>query len=131
MKFGSRTFAVIFAVLSSLLLVVNSFAKEKGEPITIVSHLGIKPDAYMPQAEESSGRLFRAETAATKQDPGLVSYVVLQEIGSTNHFTIVEIWTDPKAYARHVGSDHTVRFRQNIQPFLGSPFDSRIHHQFR
>ncbi len=131
MKFGSKTFAVIFAVLSPLLLVVNSFAEEKVEPITIVSHVDIKPDAYMPQAEESSGRLFRAETAATKQDPGLVSYVVLQEIGSTNHFTIVEIWADAKAYARHVGSDHTVRFRQNIQPFLGSPFDSRIHHQFR
>ncbi len=48
-----------------------------------------------------------------------------------NHFTIVETWRDEKAYARHVGSDHTVKFRQDIQPFLGSPFDSRIHHQFQ
>ncbi len=95
------------------------------------SHVDIKPDAYMPQAEENAARLFRAETVATKQEPGLVSYVVLQETDATNHFTIVETWRDAKAYARHVGSDHTVKFRQDIQPFLGSPFDSRIHHQFR
>jgi hypothetical protein len=30
-----------------------------------------------------------------------------------------------------VGSKHTVQFRDEIQPFLGSPFDSRIHRQFR
>ena len=93
--------------------------------------MDIKPDAYMPQAEENSWRLFRAETAATKRDAGLVSYVVLQGIGSANHFTIVETWHDAKAYEMHVGSEHTVRFRDEIQPFLGSPFDSRIHHQFR
>jgi quinol monooxygenase YgiN len=106
-------------------------APTRGEPITIVSHVAIKPDGYMPQAEGNSWRLFRAETAATKRDAGLVSYVVLQEIGSTNHFTIVETWRDAKGYETHAGSKHTVRFRDEIQPFLGSPFDSRIHYQFR
>jgi len=71
--------------------------KIKSEPVTIVTHVDIKPDAYMPQAEENSWRLLRAETAATKQDAGLASYVVLQEIGSTNHFTIVETWHDAKS----------------------------------
>ena len=106
-------------------------AEEKSEPITIVSHMDIRPDAYMPQAEENSWRLFRAKTAATLQDAGLVSYVVLQEIGATNHFTIVETWRDAKAYQMRVRSKHTVQFRDEIQPFLGSPFDSRIHRQFR
>ena len=131
MKFGSKSFAIVFAVVSALLLVVNLHANEKVEPVVIVSHVDIKPDAYMPQAEENSARLFRAETAATKQDPGIVSYAVLQEAQAPNHFTIVETWHDEKAYARHVGCDHTVKFRQDIQPFLGSPFDSRIHRQFR
>jgi quinol monooxygenase YgiN len=72
-----------------------------------------------------------AEIAATKQDAGLVSYTVLQEIGAINHFTIVETWRDVKAYEIHVGSKHTVQFPDKIQLFLGSPFDSRIHRQFR
>jgi quinol monooxygenase YgiN len=131
MKLVFKSFAVTLAILSSLFLVSRLEADDKSEPLTIVSHVDIKPDAYMPQSEENSWRLFRAETAATKQDAGLVSYTVLQEIGATNHFTIVETWRDAKAYEIHVGSKHTVQFRDEIQPFLGSPFDSRIHCQFR
>ena len=126
-----KSFAVALAILSSVFLVPGLDAEDKSEPITIVSHVDIRPDAYMPQAEENSWRLFRSETAATKQDAGLVFYVVLQEIGGTNHFTIVETWRDAKAYEMHVGSKHTVRFRDEIQSFLGSPFDSRIHREFR
>jgi quinol monooxygenase YgiN len=106
-------------------------AEDRNEPITIVSHMDIRPDAYMPQAEENSWRLFRAKTAATLQDAGLVSYVVVQETDASNQFTIVETWRDAKAYQMRVGSKHTVQFRDEIQPFLGSPFDSRIHRQFR
>jgi quinol monooxygenase YgiN len=125
------SFAVALAILGSVFRVSGSDAEDKSEPITIVSHVDIKPDAYMPQAEENSWRLFRVEAAATKQDTGLVSYVILQQIDAANHFTIVETWRDAKAYEMHVGSKHTVQFRDEIQPFLGSPFDSRIHHQFR
>jgi quinol monooxygenase YgiN len=131
MKLVFKSFAVALAILSSVFLVSGLDAEDKREPITIVSHVDIKPDAYMPQAEENSWRLFRAETAATKLDAGLVSYVVLQQIDATNHFTIVETWSDAKAYEMHVGCKHTVQFRDEIQPFLGSPFDSRTHHQFR
>jgi quinol monooxygenase YgiN len=131
MKLVFKSFAVMLAILSSFFLVSGLDAEDKSEPIIIVSHVDIKPDAYMPQAGENSWRLFRVEAAATKQDAGLVSYAVLQEIGASNHFTIVETWRDAKAYEIHVGSKHTVRFRDEIQPFLGSPFDSRIHRQFR
>ena len=131
MRLVCKSFAVTLAILSSVCFVSGLDAEDKGGPITIISHLDIKPDAYMPQAEENSWRLFRAETAATKLDAGLVSYVVLQQIDATNHFTIIETWRDAKAYEMHVGSKHTVQFRDEIRPFLGSPFDSRIHHQFR
>jgi quinol monooxygenase YgiN len=131
MKLVFTSFAVTLAILVSVCFVSGLHAEDKSGPITIVSHVDIKPDAYMPQAEENSWRLFRAEAAATQQDAGLVSYVVLQQIDATNHFTIVETWRDAKAYEMHVGSKHTVQFRDEIQPFLGSPFDSRIHHQFR
>lgn len=107
MKLVFKSFVVALAILSSVFLVSGLDAEDKREPITIVSHVDIKPDAYMPQAEENSWRLFRAETAATKQDAGLVSYVVLQQIDATNHFTIVETWRDAKAYEMHVECKHT------------------------
>lgn len=48
-----------------------------------------------------------------------------------NHFTIIETWQDRRAYGVHVGSDHTVKLRQDIQPFLDSPFGSGISQKFR
>jgi quinol monooxygenase YgiN len=131
MKLALKSLVVSLAILSSVFLISRLDAEDKGEPVTVVSHVDIEPDIAMPQAEENSWKLFRAETAATKQDAGLVSYVVLQQISGPNHFTIVETWRDEKAYEMHAASKHTVQFRDGIQPFLGSPFDSRIHHQFR
>jgi quinol monooxygenase YgiN len=135
MKLVFQSVAVTLVIWSSIFLVSGLDAEDKSEdgsePITIVRHVDIKPDASMANAEENSWRLFRAETAASKQDAGLVSYVVLQQVDVANHFTIVEEWRDAKAYGMHVGSKHTVQFRDEIQPFLGSPFDSRIHRRFR
>lgn len=131
MKIRSKLFVRMLVLVSSLLLVVSSYAETKGEPITVVSHVDIIPDAYMAGAEDNAARLFRAESAASHKDKGLVSYVVLQEVGLLNHFTIVETWHDAKVYALHVGSPHTVQFRQRIQPLLGSPFDARMLRQCR
>ena len=106
-------------------------AQTKGEPITTVSHVDIIPDAYKPQSEEYAAKLFRSQAAATQHDAGLMSYVVLQQNGASNHFTIIETWRDTRSYEMHQGADHTVEFRRQIQPFLGGPFDSREHHSFR
>ena len=99
--------------------------------ITVVSHVDIIPDAYLPQSEENAAALFRAEISATSKDPGLVSYFVLRQVEGGNHFTILETWVDSKAYALHVASQHTISFRRGIQGYLGSPFDARIHQVFQ
>ena len=103
----------------------------RNEPVTIVSHVDIIPDTYKAQAEENAARLLRSQAAATQHDAGLMSYVVLQQNGASNHFTIIETWRDTRSYEMHQGADHTVEFRRQIQPFLGGPFDSREHHSFR
>ncbi|MFT4113675.1 putative quinol monooxygenase [Silvibacterium sp.] len=96
-------------------------------PITIVDHVDIKPDAYLPGAEEKAAALFRAEEAASRKDAGIVSYEIYQQLDATNHFTFVETWRSLRDYQRHEGSDHTVAFRKQIEPVLGGPFDARLH----
>jgi quinol monooxygenase YgiN len=93
--------------------------------------MSLSSPVYTPQAEENSGRLFRAQTAATKQDAAWFPMSFCRRQVLINHFTIVETWHDAKAYELHAGSEHAVRFRDEIHPFLGSLFDSRIHCQFR
>jgi quinol monooxygenase YgiN len=80
---------------------------------------------------KQSLRLLRSEAAVTKHDAGLISLVLLQESGLRNHFTILETWSDTRSYEMHQGTDHTIEFRKDIQPFIGSPFDARENNQLR
>ena len=130
MKVSLKSSARMLILASLLLVVAPSYAETTDQTITVVSHVDIIPASYMKGSEDTAARLFRTESAATQKDVGLVSYVVLQTFEAPNHFTIVETWHDAKAYALHVGSPHTVQFRQGIQPFLGSPFDARVLRQF-
>ena len=130
MKLSLKPMIGIVAVFAAL-CAPGAQTGDADEPVTIVSHVDIIPDAHMPQSEETAATLFRTEEVATKQESGLVSYVVLQQTMAPNHFSIVETWRNEKAYDMHLGSAHTVKFRRDIQPYLGSPFDSRMHHQLR
>lgn len=130
-KIKLNLFAGILLLVSSLLLAASLQAETKDEPVTVVTHVDILPDSYKPGSQGSAARLFRAESAASRKEKGLVSFEVFQETGVPNHYTIVETWHDAKDYSLHVGSLHTVQFRQKIQPFLGSPFDARMLRRFR
>ena len=131
MTFHLKRLATLVTIAVTTQPIPLCTAQTKGETIKIVSHVDIIPDAYKPQSEENAGRLLRSQEAATKHDDGLLSYVVLQQNGASNHFTIVETWRDSRSYGMHEGAAHTVEFRKEIQPLLGGPFDSREHHEFR
>jgi quinol monooxygenase YgiN len=126
-----KLFAGTLLLVTSFLPAAFSYAEAKDEPVTVVSHVDVLPDSYRPWSQNSAAQLFRAEIAASRKDKGMVSFGVFQETGVPNHYTIVETWHDAKDYFLHVGSPHTVQFRQKIQPLLGSPFDARTLRQLR
>ena len=122
--------SAMLAAAGVLVLAGSANAADPVGPVTLVSHIDVIPDAYVPQSEEKSWGFLRTEMAATKSDKDLVSYVVLRQTDGPNHFTIVETWGNYAALAAHQGSAHTVKFRSDIQPYLGSPFDARLHQNF-
>ena len=124
-----------FLILWAAFLVALSFsdvctAQSVNGSVTVVSHVDIIPSAFKPGSEEAAAKLFRAQALATQHDAGLVSYAILQQDGGSNHFTLVETWRDARSYELHQGATHTVKFRRELQPLLGSPFDAREHHTF-
>jgi quinol monooxygenase YgiN len=130
MNFRSKVLAMVIAVTVLTQPLTICATQTMSAPITIVSHVDIIPDAYKPQSEENAAQLLRSQRTATQHDAGLISYVVLQQNGASNHFTISETWRDTRSYEIHQGADHTVAFRNQIQPFLGGPIDSRENHEF-
>lgn len=71
--------------------------------------------------------LLREFAADSRKDPGVMRFELLQQDNRHNHFTIVEVWQTRDAFEAHSAADHTKRFREKIQPMLGSPFDERLH----
>ena len=88
----------------------------------VVSHDDLVPDALA--GDKSALQQYVADT---RKDPGALRIELLQQADRPNHFTIVSVWTDEKAFNAHLAAAHTKQFRAKIQAGLGSPFDERLH----
>ena len=79
---------------------------------------------------------FAAEAAKTLQQfasdsrkgAGVVRFEVMRDVARQNHFSIVAVWQNQKAFDAHVAQANTKLFREKIQPMLGSPFDERLYY---
>ena len=87
--------------------------------ILVVSHVDVTPDQKIPP-------LLLKLAEASRQEAGNVRFDVLQHAMRANHFTVVEVWRDQKAYDAHLDAPHTKSYREDLQPALGSPLDERI-----
>lgn len=71
--------------------------------------------------------LLKEQTAASKSEDGNLRFEAVQRIGQPNHFVILETWTGPETRSAHAASDHTMAFRQTLEPMLYAPYDERPH----
>ena len=71
--------------------------------------------------------LIRQFAADSQKDPGVVRFEVLQQDGHANHFTIYEVWESRQAFEAHLAAEHTKKFREKLQPMLGSPYREGLH----
>ena len=90
--------------------------------VFLVSHIDVTPDHSAETAQ-----LLKQYATDTRKDKGIVRIDAIVQDGRPNHFTIVELWQTRQALEAHTALPHTVQFREKLFPFLGSPFDDRIH----
>jgi quinol monooxygenase YgiN len=92
------------------------------KPFYIVTYVEVDP-AEAAQAKKLIGR----HSADSKKDAGNLGYQALERTERTNHFIILEAWSDQAARDAHAKAAHTLAFRKALQPLLYSPFDERAH----
>ena len=63
----------------------------------------------------------------SRNDPGVKSFTLITQDPTTNHFQLIEVFRDMRAFDAHVSAAHTVIFRANLQPFIGAPYDERLY----
>lgn len=99
-----------------------TFAQPKGE-VYVVTHV----DVNGPNAVPTSNKLLLDYVAESRKDKGAVRIEVVVQDGRPNHYTLVEVWQSREAFEAHTATDYAKHFREKLQPFLGSPFDERLH----
>ena len=105
----------------------SGFAVAAREPLrpnsmTVGSHVDVPP----PMREKLEPML-RSLAEASRKESGNLRFEVQQQANRMNHFTVVEVWADHKAYETHVGAAHTRQFRDALGPMLGALYDERLY----
>ena len=90
--------------------------------IWVVTHVDVPP----PSKDACIAEL-KTLTEASRKDAGNAMFEVVQQTNRPNHFTVVEIWKDGKAFDAHGTAEHTRRFRANLGPMLGAPYEDRVY----
>jgi len=107
-----------------------SVAAPKGQlpadTLYVLTHVDVFP-TYKDQAVE----LVKAQADAARKDDGNLRYDVVQWDGHPNHFTLVEVWRDRKAFDASVTAPHNKEFRDKLTPFEGALYDERLYQLVR
>ena len=78
-------------------------------------------------SSDAVAALIKEQTASSKGEDGNLKFEGLQRIGQDNHFVIFEAWSGPETRAAHAAADHTIAFRNALEPMLYAPYDERPH----
>jgi quinol monooxygenase YgiN len=92
------------------------------DAIYVLTHADSVPD----RRDEAAGILKQLAEHA-RQEGGNVLFDATLQPNRTNHFTVIEVWRDQKAYEGHETADNTKKFRAAFLPFSGALYDERIY----
>ena len=93
-----------------------------GGRVYVVSYIDANP-----QTAADASKALTQFAQDSRKDAGSVRFEVFRDIARANHFTMVESWQSREAYEKHLAQDYAKRFREKMQPYLGSPFDERLY----
>ncbi len=112
-------------VLVSCGLAGQAFAQESGgrDRIYVVTHADLL-GPNMP----AGNKLLQQYAVDSRKEKGCVRIEVYTQVSRLNHHMIVEVWESQQAFDAHLAAAHTIQFRHELDPLLGSPYDERLHH---
>src|SRR5262245_9869710 len=83
-----------------------------------------------PSSARNAATVLRALRDESRKEAGNSGFEILQRIGQSQHFAILEVWGDTKAQAAHAAAAGTVKLRDKLKPYLAAPVDERLHTGF-
>ena len=90
--------------------------------VVVVTHVDVPP----PKKDECIAAL-KTLVADSRKEAGSVRFDVFQQGNRPNHFSVVEIWKDQRAYDAHITATLTKKFRDQLTPMSGALYDERLY----
>jgi quinol monooxygenase YgiN len=104
--------------------VAASAARAAGdEAVYGVTHVDV-----VPNRKDDGVAALKAAVAPSRAESGNRAYDVWQQSSRPNHFTLVEVWRDRKAFQAHEEAAHTRKLRETLLPIGGALYDQRLYH---
>ena len=90
--------------------------------VVVLTHVDVPPPF-----KDTTISLLQQLAEASRKEAGNQRFEVQQQGNRPNHFTVVELWVDKKAYDAHVMAGHTRQFRDKLGPMSGALYDERLY----
>ena len=95
---------------------------DRFKEVVVVTHVDVDP-----QNVDLAKTFLLPFVEQSRTDPGVVSFTLITQDPTTNHFQLIEVFRDMRAFDDHVSAKHTIEFRTDLQPLLGAPYDERLY----
>jgi quinol monooxygenase YgiN len=102
------------------LSVASGAAEATGRSVFVISHVDVTPDPKI-------AAMLKDLAEKSRLEDGNVRFDVLAHTMRSNHFEVIETWSNQRALDNHAAAAHTRQYRDDVQPMLGSPLDERIY----
>jgi quinol monooxygenase YgiN len=108
--------------LYKTLTVAPASAAGNGQAVHVVSHVDV-----IPGGQADPPGLLKRLAEASRKEQACLRFDVLQHTMRANHFTVIEVWQNPRALDAHAAAPHTKQYRDELQTMSGSPLDERLY----
>jgi quinol monooxygenase YgiN len=100
----------------------SAAAPARAGEIEVVTHIDVIP-TFLDQAKP----LILQFVSDSANDPGVREFLLVSWDDVTNHFQLIERFQTRRTFDLHVSAQHSVEFRDSLQPFIGAPYDERLY----
>jgi quinol monooxygenase YgiN len=127
--FGRKPMAMLrifgMTVAAGLMAAIASANAQDTSATYVVSYIEVAPSSA-----RNAAAALRALRDASRKEGGNSGFEILQRIGQSQQFAILEVWRDTRAQAGHAPAAGTAQLRDKLKPYLAAPIDERLHTGF-
>jgi len=121
-QFLEQVAAMLLAPIDERLCVAATVAPQRDGRgmVYVVTHVDVPP-----AGRDATVASLQALAERSRKDPGNMRFDAVYQKGRTNHFTVIDVWSDQKSGDNHQVASHTQAFRAQLAPLLGALYDQR------